>query len=87
MNTNDFEYTQHITTDMNPDGYWVGVNKVGGGTVGQKYTGYWDATVYDGDENELWHTDGATDRHICTRVFQNHLYAACLALDVYEGTL
>ena len=45
---NEYEYTTII------DGYSIGVDKVGGGTVGKAYAGEnWEVTVMNGDVFEL----------------------------------
>lgn len=58
---------------------YVSVDKVGGGTVGNKYDGLWYATVYDADQKPVWESDA-----INTGTPMTHEDVAELALDYHE---
>lgn len=58
MSINDHEHV-NIYRNSNGKAFLIGVDKVGGGTVGKEYQGeLWDATIYEVDETKARHFDG-----------------------------
>ncbi len=62
METEFFEYTRTIDNDM---GLHVIVNKVGGGTIGHEYQGYWDCTL-------MYRGTPISEERINTPMFTRH---------------
>lgn len=80
----EFEARYHITTDLEPDGYWVWVSKVGGGTIGRLYIGQWMWAVMYGDDGIVDRWDAGGNGCVHTGVNRSHYQAANLAVDFAE---
>lgn len=75
--------TEHEAS-FHVDGYRVHVNKVGGGTVGEKYTGYWEAEIVNSLGDVVWSTGSTNSEKICTGLFKTHKQVAWLAVQYHS---
>lgn len=80
------EFAEYFDTRMDEDGRIVAilVFKVGGGTVGESYDGYWDAAISYRGETE-WQTGETFSEKIYTGTPKTHEEIVDLAMDFYTN--
>lgn len=81
----------NISPDYNPEaiiliesGWTVSVAKVGGGTVGTTYTGWWDWAISDANGAIIDTSICNRDAQLYTGTPKNHSEAAELVAELYE---